>query len=90
MAFRSSSGIAPGNGNNAAVPVPAGAAAGDIAVVAIYKESTSAITPPAGFTVKATLATSATARGSLHVYWKRLTAADAGSYTFTWSGSTWR
>src|SRR3546814_1055778 len=47
-----------GNGNNATVPVPTGAAVGDIAVVGIYKESTNAISPPAGFTVKATLARS--------------------------------
>jgi hypothetical protein len=90
MAFRSSSNLAPGNGTSAAVPVPSGAAVNDIAVVGIYKESTSAITPPSGFTQKASLTTSAAARGSLVVYWKRLTAADSGTYSFTWSGSTWR
>jgi hypothetical protein len=64
---------------------------GDIAVVAIYKENTAAITAPDGtWTQKAWLNTSATSRGSLAVYWKRLTAADTGSYTFTWTGSAWR
>lgn len=90
MAFRSSTGLAPGNGTTAAPAVPAGAAIGDIAVVGIYKESTAAITPPSGFTLKSTLNTSATARGSLYVYWKRLTAADTGTYSFSWSGAAWR
>ena len=92
MAYRSSSQYAPGsNGTTAVLPVPTGAAIGDIAVVGIYKESTAAVTPPDGtWTSKASLTTSATARGGLHVFWKRLTAADTGSYTFTWTGSTFR
>jgi hypothetical protein len=92
MAFRSSSQYAPGvNGANAVVPVPTGAASGDIAVVGIYKESTAAVTAPDGtWTAKATLTTSAGTRGALHVFWKRLTAADTGSYTFTWTGNTFR
>jgi hypothetical protein len=90
MAFRSSTSLTPGNGTTAAPAVPSGAAVNDIAVVGIYKESTAAITPPSGFTLKATLNTSATARGSLYVYWKRLTAADSGTYSFSWTGSAWR
>jgi hypothetical protein len=73
------------------VPVPAGAASDHIAVVGIYKETTSAITTvPTGFTNKAALVTSADSRGSLHVYWKRLIAADSGTWNFGWTGSAWR
>jgi hypothetical protein len=92
MAFRSSSQYAPGtNGTSWVVPVPPGAQSGDIVTVGGYKENTAAVTPPDGtWTQKAALTTSATARGALHVFWKRLTAADTGSYTFTWSGNTFR
>lgn len=77
------------------VPVPAGAAAGDIALVAVgrWKDSGSftAITPPAGFTLAISHASTAgTGVGNqIEVYWKRLTGADGGNYTFTWSGSRW-
>lgn len=90
MAFRSSSSLAGASGTSAAIPVPAGAAVGDIAVVGIYKENAAAVTAPAGFTQKSALTTSATTQGALHVFWKRLTAADTGSYSFTWTGSAWR
>lgn len=90
MGFRSSTSIAPGSGTSAAPAVPTGAAVGDVAVVGLYMESAAAVTPPAGFTQKADLQTSATARGRLVVFWKRLTAADTGTYTFTWTGATWR
>lgn len=90
MAFRSSSSLTPGGVNGAAVPVPSGAASGDIAVVGIYIEDTVTITPPSGFTLKSDLATSPVAHGRLAVYWKRLTAADTGTYSFTWTGTPWR
>lgn len=90
MGFRSSTSLTPGGVNGAAVPVPSGAASGDIAVVGIYIEDTVTITPPSGFTLKSNLATSATAHGRLAVYWKRLTAADTGTYSFTWTGTPWR
>lgn len=91
MAYRSSSVLAGANGTSAAVPVPAGAAVGDIVTVGIYKENGNAVTAPDGtWTQKAALTTSATTRGSLYVFWKRLTAADTGTYTFTWTGNVWR
>jgi hypothetical protein len=90
VAFRAGSVLGGTSTTSAAVPVPTGAAIGDIAVVGIYKESTAAITPPTGFTQKSSLTTSATARGSLTVFWKRLTAADTGTWTFTWSAATYR
>jgi hypothetical protein len=91
MAFRSSSSLAGASGATAVINVPASAANLDIAVVGIYKENTAAITGIApGFTQKVALSTSATARGSLYVFWKRLSAADTGTYTFSWTGSVFR
>lgn len=90
MAYRSSSFIAEANGTSAPIPVPAGAAVNDIAVCGIYIEDTDAITLPANFAVKADLATSPVAQGRLLVAWKRLIAADTGTYTFTWTNSPWR
>lgn len=91
MAHRSSSLLDDGNGANAIITVPTGAAVDDIAVAGIYKENAASITTvPSGFNLKAQLDTSPTARGSLWVYWKRLIAADSGSYTWSWTGSTWR
>jgi hypothetical protein len=89
MAFRSSSSLAGASAANAAVPVPTGAASGDIAVVGIYMESAATVTPPSGFTLKSSLQTSVATRGRLDVFWKRLTAADSGTYTFTFT-STFR
>ncbi|RYP85914.1 hypothetical protein EKO23_11460, partial [Nocardioides guangzhouensis] len=69
------------------VPVPSGAAAGDIVVASIATwGGAPAITAPAGFTLKATY-TGGT--DTVRIYWKRLTAADTGSYQFTWSGGRW-
>lgn len=90
MAERSSSIVAGADGTSAAVPVPAGAAVGDIVSVGLYKENTNAVTPPAGFTQKVALTTSVNSQGTLYVFWKRLTAADSGSYSFSWSGRVFR
>jgi hypothetical protein len=89
VGFRSSSSLAGASAANAAVPVPTGAAVGDIAVVGIYMESAATVTPPSGFTLKSSLQTSVASRGRLDVFWKRLTAADTGTYTFTFT-STFR
>lgn len=91
MAFRSSSSLAGASGATVVINVPAGAANLDIAVVGIYKESTAAFNVIApGFTQKVALSTSATTRGSLYVFWKRLSAGDTGTYTFSWTGSVFR
>lgn len=93
MAFRSSSNLVGSSTTTAAVPVPASAAINDIAVVGLYMESTAAISGggiPAGFTNKVSLQNTAASRGRLDVFWKRLTAADSGTYTFSWSGATFR
>jgi hypothetical protein len=70
------------------VPVPTGAAAGDIALVAIgrWESSNPAITAPSGFTQ---ITQVVSGNNKLAVFWKRLTGADSGSYTFTWSGQQW-
>jgi hypothetical protein len=92
MAFRSFTPSSPAGGSSVAsisCAVPAGAAINDIAVFAVYLETTAAITA-SGFTSKSDLATGAPASvGRLVVLWKRLTAVDAGSYTATWTGAAW-
>lgn len=91
MAFRSATALASaGTQTTAVINVPAGAAIDDIALVGIYIESAAVITAPSGFTSKIDLGTSPTARGRLNVFWKRLTAADTGTYSFSWTGSTFR
>ena len=87
MAFLSSSQLAISNTATAAVPVPSGAAADDVAVVGLYIESTTAVTPPSGFTQKDSDTTNAGTEGGLRVYWKRLTGADSGTWDFTFSTS---
>jgi hypothetical protein len=68
--------------------VPAGAAANHIALVFIYKENVAAVTPPAGFTSVTNSPIATTSQVSqLHIFWKRLTGADSGSYSFSWTGS---
>lgn len=91
MAFRSSTNITPGNGTSFAISVPTGAASGDIAVVTMYCEVEDTITAPSGFTQKSDpRAGTAATTGRLIVFWKRLTAADTGTYTFSWTNTSWR
>ncbi|WP_167880613.1 hypothetical protein, partial [Nocardioides guangzhouensis] len=73
------------------IPVPAGAASGDVVVAAVATWGASAnVTAPAGFTLKGTY-TGVNNGGAdtIRIYWKRLTAADTGSYRFSWSGGRW-
>lgn len=78
-----------GSRTSVAIPVPAGVASGDIVVVGVYKENTATITAPSGFTLKASDTTNAATQGALWVYWKRLTAADTGTYSFSWTGASY-
>lgn len=73
-------------GTSRSVPVPAGAAAGDIALVGLsrWEATNPAVTPPAGFAQVVEVVNAST---KLNIYWKRLSGADSGSYTFSWSGS---
>lgn len=80
-----------------AVSVPAGAAIGDIAVLTVETWTGSAeptVTNWGGFTewtgAHTTMATtSSVGNQSIRKAWKRLTAADTGTYTVTFSATTW-
>lgn len=90
VGYRSSSSTGVGDNltSSVAVPVPAGATANDIAVVAIeqWEAGNPTVTAPAGFTALTPVVSGSL---KLKVFWKRLTGADAGDYTFTWSGAQW-
>lgn len=92
VGFRSAS----NTGNDANQPsrspaVPAGAAAGDVVVVFLSRWGTSnpAVTAPSGFTKWPTQYLSGDNAAKIDIFWKRLTAADTGSYTFSWTGGMW-
>jgi hypothetical protein len=77
-----------GTSTTAPVAVPAGVVAGSIIIVPLYLQTSNAVTPPAGFT-EATNSPVSVASPSLHflrLFWKRATAADSGTYTFTYGG----
>lgn len=68
--------------------VPTGAAVNDVAFVFLdLWLSNPTVTPPSGFN----LLFSVTGGTGVAVkcYWKRLTAADTGTYSFTWTGTNW-
>lgn len=69
-------------------PVPAGAAAGHIALYAIeqWESANPTVTWPTGFTQFINLVAGSQ---KLKVAWKRLTGADTGNYVATWTGSQW-
>jgi hypothetical protein len=69
--------------------VPTGAAVGDVAFVHLDLWDSSldpAVTTPSGFT-QLYKATASGGQAKTYVFWKRLTAADTGTYTFSWTGS---
>jgi hypothetical protein len=80
-------------GTSVSVPVPAGAAAGDVVVASVSTWGTTPaqVTAPQGFTLKGSYPGASSGGGSdtTRIYWKRLTAADTGSYQFSWSGGQW-
>lgn len=78
--------------DNAAVAVPAGVTAGQIVEVYLYLENGgNAVTPPDGTWTEVASAGSVAAGHWFRKFWKRATAADSGTYTFTWTGPTaWR
>src|SRR5690242_12385974 len=83
------------NSTTANVPVPSGVtgASGEVVLVAMYVETTQAVTPSAGFIEAAHSPVIAT--GSevhyLHIYWIRATGAESGTYPFTVAtGVFWR
>lgn len=90
VGYRSSSstGLNDALASSVNVPVPSGAASGDIALVAVeqWEVANPTVTPPSGFTQ---LAQVVSGSQKLKVFWKRLTGADTGTYAFTWTGSQW-
>lgn len=84
--------LAAADAATAAVPVPAGVTAGQIILVNLNKENSAVVTPPAGFAEVAT-AVAVTTGGQVqwhYLFWKRASGADAGTYSFTWTGTIWR
>lgn len=71
---------------NTALAVPSGVAANDVILAYVYVDgSNPTISPPTGFTELAFAPAPSTASPQMmvHVYWKRATGADTGTYTFT-------
>jgi len=76
------------------VNVPTGAAIGDVmvAVLGRWGSGNPAVTAPAGWSQKVEYAQGGNFAGSTNktmILWKRLTAADTGTYTFSWTGGLW-
>jgi hypothetical protein len=76
-----------------AVPVPNNGGAnplqaGDIVEVTLsrWESINPAVTAPSGFVARTQAVNGS---GKLNTYLKRLTAADTGTYTFSWTGSMW-
>lgn len=70
------------------VPVPTGTAANHVAVLALeqWESANPTVTWPSGF-IQVTQVVSGSQK--LKAAWKRLTGADAGNYTASWTGSQW-
>lgn len=84
-AFRASN-IASGTGTSAAVTQPAGTANNDILVAIVAVDADQLVTPPFGWTpLNATTIPGEAARGSF--FWRRATASESATYTFTWTSS---
>src|SRR3954464_10206246 len=74
-----------GSTTTLSVPVPASVAANDLIIVPVYVEIAHAVTPPVGFTEDSNSPAIVGAPDDhyLHIYWKRATGADSGTYDFT-------
>jgi hypothetical protein len=87
------SGTSDSQSSSRAVNVPAGSAAGDIALLAIEQwwdsGTNPTITYPAGFTQIVNFEVSDSGLQRLKVAWKRLTSTDSGTYNMTWTGTQW-
>lgn len=84
-AFRASN-TASGTGTSAAVTQPAGTADNDILVAIVAVDADQLVTPPFGWTpLNATTIPGEAARGSF--FWRRATASESATYTFTWTSS---
>jgi hypothetical protein len=90
VSYRSSSasGTSDSFGSSCTVPVPSGAASGDVALLAIeqWESGNPAVTWPADFVEIINLVSGSQ---KLKVARKRLSGADSGNYVPTWTGSQW-
>lgn len=82
------SGTSDSFGASCTTPVPAGASAGHIALLAIeqWESGNPVVTWPTGFTQVVNVVTGSQ---KLKVAWKRLTGSDTGNYVASWTGSQW-
>lgn len=79
--------------NQAVVALPASLAAGDIVVVALYKENAQAVTKPSIDWVEVTtggMPISTTAPQTCHAFWFRCAGGEIGTVTFSWTTAVWR
>lgn len=80
-----------GYGNTADLAVPLGVEADDILIAVVYKENNAIVTPAAGFAeIPPVVFTTGSQDQYVHLFWKRATTTDSGTYSFSWSGSPWR
>lgn len=79
------------SGAIAQMAVPPGVLPADIILAWLWKASTAVVTPAAGFTeVTGSPVSTTTSVQSLHLFWKRASGADTGTYDFSWTGSVTR
>lgn len=86
-----STGLTGATRTTSSIPVPSGVVAGSLIFAALYIESTTAITPPAGGWTEITFGTSPFTTGTVtgqRWFWKYATGADSGTYDFT-HASAW-
>lgn len=73
--------------------VPSGAATNDVmvAVLSRWTTATAFTTIPTGFTDWGTTYLSGDSQANVHIFWKRLSGADTGTYTWAWTagGNDW-
>lgn len=94
ISYRSTSGTGDSQSISTIAPaVPAGATTDDIVIVYLERwfgnTSDSAVTAPSGFTQAGSTVASGDNFAKISVWWKRLTATDSGTYSFSWTGATW-
>lgn len=91
--WQTSTSLAGGSAANAVIAIPgAPLTANDVVLVTIYKESTAAVTPHAGYTQKTATGVppTTTAPQAQHTFWFRAAGGETGNLTFSWTGAAWR
>lgn len=86
----SQSGTSDSFGSSCTVPVPSGAASGDIVVLLLeqWESGNPTVTWPSGFQASQ-LFEIVSGSQKFKGNWKRLTAGDTGNYVMSWTGSQW-